>query len=283
MQRFRESWLPGVIGFIAGVLVGALVPVVVVSDPFLSHTLSLFFVFMVCLTGLAIMYLLVLDIHRWVRKNETEEQKKRQQDKGSAGAFYNGEASSSERVRADTAFLNKPEPPISRESYPRLEGEELEKRREHFYQSEREKEQRIQQSLPRKVVDPPATTVAEEPAVEVSLSSLIDVWETYLSHGDGRFNAKGLQRQLEEKGISASVIPGEHLEAGDRVLGVALPSWGDIVYLLPNFTKPPRAVSDWFESKGSESRRATIQRLVEPAAGRRSSRGWEIQKKGVVE
>jgi hypothetical protein len=132
----------------------------------------------------------------------------------------------------------------------------------------------------------PTESPSPKPVPTISSSNpgdLIEAWEAYLRHGDGRFNAKGLERQLEKKGISARVLSAEHLGMWDHVLGVVFDASDGGVYLLPDFTKPPRAVSEVFYSRGDESRRAKIKRLVQPAVARRKSGGWHLEQQGQVE
>jgi hypothetical protein len=110
---------------------------------------------------------------------------------------------------------------------------------------------------------------------------LVEVWQSYLENGDGRFDAKGLRRQLEAAGLSAPVTIDDSL--GESVLGVA-PGDGQ-VYLLPHFDSTPNEVADWFQQGSSTaSRLARIQRLVRVAVARRGADGrLELLRKGAVE
>lgn len=112
---------------------------------------------------------------------------------------------------------------------------------------------------------------------------LPDIWESYFRNGDGKFNATGLKRQLEASGIAADVIPGEHLSLGDSLLGVDFKDKKGLLYLLPNFSKPARAVEDWFQTIGTGSRLARIQRLIRPATARRKGGELILEAKGEVE
>ncbi len=121
------------------------------------------------------------------------------------------------------------------------------------------------------------------PTSKVDPSRLIDIWNVYYSKGDGKFNATGLRRQLENAGIDAEVIPGDRLGGGDNILAVDLLDHGGVLYLLPNFTKSPRAIEDWFRATDSGSRMARIQRLVSPATARKSGGSITLILKGEVE
>lgn len=111
---------------------------------------------------------------------------------------------------------------------------------------------------------------------------LVEVWESYRKKGDGRFNVSGLRQRLEAAGIAAEVVAGEHVGAGDCLLAIDFRGGGPL-YLLPNFNKPARTVSQWFQALGSESRTAVIQRLIRPATARRSGGGLTVETKGEIE
>jgi hypothetical protein len=128
----------------------------------------------------------------------------------------------------------------------------------------------------------------EDPRKSVSpgfagAEQLSEVWDSYFRNGDGRFNAKGLQRQLESAGISAEVILGEQLKAGDSLLGVDFKDGSGLLYLLPNFGKPARAVEEWFQNISTGSRVARIQRLLRPATACRKGGTIYLETKGEVE
>ncbi|HEV3458841.1 MAG TPA: hypothetical protein VHG32_20000 [Thermoanaerobaculia bacterium] len=110
---------------------------------------------------------------------------------------------------------------------------------------------------------------------------LVEVWQSYLEKGDGRFDAKGLRRHLEAVGLSAPVTIDDSL--GESVLGVD-PGDGQ-VYLLPHFDSTPNEVAGWFQQGSSTaSRLARIQRLVRVAVARRAAGGrLELLRKGAVE
>ena len=117
-------------------------------------------------------------------------------------------------------------------------------------------------------------------ALRAEPNRLIEVWESYWRHGDGHFNAPGLRRHLHEAGVMGEVVLDQRF--GDRVLAVELDDSG-LLYLLPNFAKPPRAVAEWFDAIGTSSRLARIGRLHAPARVRRVAGGIEVIQKGAVE
>jgi hypothetical protein len=121
-----------------------------------------------------------------------------------------------------------------------------------------------------------------EGASRADSSRLVDVWEVYLKSGS-RFNEAGLRRQLSASQIDAEVIPGSQFGGGDIVHAVDLKDGSGILYLLPDFAKPPRALEEWFHSRDSGSRMARIQRLVRPATARRSGGRINLESKGEIE
>lgn len=112
--------------------------------------------------------------------------------------------------------------------------------------------------------------------------SLIEVWDRYLSQGDGHFDASGLQEQLEAVGVEGGVVAGHELGVGDVVLGVYGPEDAQRLYLLPNFSYSPGAVAEWFVDEGSGGRNAMIQRLNQVAVVRRVGQGIELVQQGAV-
>ena len=113
-------------------------------------------------------------------------------------------------------------------------------------------------------------------------SRLIEIWDGYCRSG-ARFNDAGLLRHIETAGLQAEVIPGNQFGGGESVLAVDLKDGSGILYLLPDFAKPPRAIEEWFQSRDSGSRMARIQRLVRPATARRSGGRINLESKGEVE
>ncbi len=111
---------------------------------------------------------------------------------------------------------------------------------------------------------------------------LVEVWDNYYRKGDGRFNVKGLQRHLEEARISAEVLGGDQIGAGENLLIVDFRDGGPL-HILPNFSKPTRALETWFQTLGSGARTALIQRLVRPATARRRGGQIVLENRGEVE
>jgi len=119
-------------------------------------------------------------------------------------------------------------------------------------------------------------------ALSPAALQLSGVWQEYLERGDGRFNRGGLTAQLRSAGLTAEVVADPAL--GEHVLGVDLESNGT-VYLLPAFASTPAAVAAWFDALGGAASRLNRVRQVREVAvvRRKSSGGWEVLKKGVVE
>lgn len=139
----------------------------------------------------------------------------------------------------------------------------------------------ISESVRRGAGDRPGPSRAEEE--DGIREKLIKVWEAYWKKGDGRFNAKGLQRWMSQEEVIGTVISGRQLSAGNNILGIDLQDTSGKVYLVPNFKKSPPALSPWFNVLGSQVGSAKIQRVDRPAVAHRTDTGFEVRVKGVVE
>jgi hypothetical protein len=114
-------------------------------------------------------------------------------------------------------------------------------------------------------------------------NGLVEVWDSYFKKGDGRFNIKGLQKALEEAQIPAEVLGGEQMSAGENLLIVDFRDGSGLLHILPNFSKPTRALETWFHPLGSGARTALIQRLVRPATARRKGGQIVLENRGEIE
>jgi hypothetical protein len=112
---------------------------------------------------------------------------------------------------------------------------------------------------------------------------LVEAWDSYFGNGNGRFDTNGLRRYLDAAGIKADVLSGDQMEAGDNVLIVDLRDGSGELHVLPNFTKPIRALEEWFRPLGSGDRTAFPQRLIRPATARRWEGRITFESKGEVE
>ncbi len=112
---------------------------------------------------------------------------------------------------------------------------------------------------------------------------LVAAWDHYLREGDGRFEARGLDRSLQAQGVAAHAVPGEDLGVGAGYLGVVASPGADTVFLLPSFKLPAHALANWFSSPGHGSRQALICRLVRPATARRADGRLNLVEMGEVE
>jgi hypothetical protein len=112
---------------------------------------------------------------------------------------------------------------------------------------------------------------------------LVEAWGSYFDKGNGRFDANGLRQYLEPAGIKADILSGDQIEAGDNVLIVDLREGSGELHVLPNFTKPIRALEEWFRPLGSGDRTAFPQRLIRPATARRWDGRITFESKGEVE
>lgn len=112
---------------------------------------------------------------------------------------------------------------------------------------------------------------------------LVEAWDSYFGNGNGRFDTNGLRRYLDAAGIKADVLSGDQMEAGDNVLIVDLRDGSGELHVLPNFTKPIRALEEWFRPLGSGDRTAFPQRLIRPATARRWDGRITCESKGEVE
>ena len=110
---------------------------------------------------------------------------------------------------------------------------------------------------------------------------LLVAWTDYWRKGDGHFNPEGLRRFLSAQGCEAQVKDGADIGAADSLLIVEPPS-GSEFFVLPSFTKPPRAVQDWFDDIGGGGLTRRTQTVHEVATGRWTTSGFEISKRGSV-
>lgn len=127
----------------------------------------------------------------------------------------------------------------------------------------------------------PASAATEpKPGIpQLHPTEIAQVWNRYLEVGNGQFNTKGLQEFLGSAGIRADVLPPDDLVGmGNPVLGISEPGSRERVFLLPDFTRPPKAVSSWFDLD-SEIRNSTrMNRLVRVAELRRRGERYELQR-----
>ena len=103
--------------------------------------------------------------------------------------------------------------------------------------------------------------------------ALVAAWDAYRSGGDGHFNSEGLQGVLDDHGIEAVVMKGESIGAGDQVLMVLECDPGSRVFLVPNFTKSPKSVADWFDDQSDGALTGRVRKLVKLAEGNRTLPG----------
>ena len=113
---------------------------------------------------------------------------------------------------------------------------------------------------------------------------LIAGWDRYRVDGDGHFNTHGLEQQLNRSETPANVRDGGAVEAEGSVLVVEHPGGDDgRFFVLPSFTKSPRASPDWFHDAGDGAltrRTRTIHKLAE---GEWTDSQFAVIKKGRIE
>jgi hypothetical protein len=145
---------------------------------------------------------------------------------------------------------------------------------------------------------PPATGSGPEPAaaresntaaggaraVVLDALEVVQACNDYMVNGNGLFDARGLQEHLAAAGIRAAVLaPDNFVGMGAPVLGIAEPGSRERVFLLPDFTRPPKALAAWFDLD-SEIRNSTrMNRLVRAAELRRSGERYELRQRGALE
>ncbi|MCY4027100.1 MAG: hypothetical protein OXH75_12410 [Acidobacteria bacterium] len=144
-----------------------------------------------------------------------------------------------------------------------------------------EPETAAQEGLEEVVRSPPQADLS--PSVPVPQpGDLVAAWDDYRRTGDGHFNARGLQRVLDERGIGATVGGGDRIAAGGSVLIVETPSRQAHFYVLPSFAKSPRAVADWFDDGSSGVLTGRTERVLQIAEGRWTRMGFEVTSRGQV-
>ncbi len=134
--------------------------------------------------------------------------------------------------------------------------------------------------------DPPPASLEEKPTrleLAAQLERLTAIWDLYRVQGSGLFSARGLQRQLDQGGLSGEVLAGDNLGLSDSVAAVDLKDeWGRL-FLVPSFTRSTLAVADWFDATSSDARAGLVRRLLRPAIVGRSAEGWQCIRRGAVE
>lgn len=240
-------------------------------------------------TALAILVVWVLLVRKLAGEEESDETSGLRFDSRTLPTEF-------ERGKAQPAAPALPPPTISRPSPSPQRGSAQAGRREDrsgWISGPRDEEgpafvaEERQAKLPSP--DPPFDRGEASPSESSSGSSalrpsqLVEVWDIYQREGGGGFNAGGLSRQLEKAGLSAEVLPGDRFRAGDLVLGVDPRDSSGVIYLLPNFGKPPRLLDAWFRLSAGDSRFARIQRLLRPAVVRRKGGELVVDSKGEIE
>ena len=118
---------------------------------------------------------------------------------------------------------------------------------------------------------------------EPQAADLIRVWDHYRRTGDGHFSLQGLQKQLDDQCLDATVLESNRVGGGDSVLAVETPSRKPVCYVLPSFAKSPRAVTNWFHDRSGGALTGRIERVLEVAEGRLTETGQcDPIRKGVV-
>ena len=127
-------------------------------------------------------------------------------------------------------------------------------------------DQALAQTAPESGIQPAAGIAAAGPSIDPD--TLVVAWDAYRSRGDGHFNSEGLQRAFDDHGIDADVMKGESIGAGDQVLVVVERNPGSRHFLVPNFTKSPKSVADWFDDQSDGALTGRVRKLVKLAEGR---------------
>ncbi len=98
---------------------------------------------------------------------------------------------------------------------------------------------------------PASPPIREAPPVEgLRPDRLIAAWEEYRREGGGHFKQNGLQKFLDQKGITATVSASEQIDAGESVLFVKNVGQTPEYFVLPSFQKSPQEVAVWFDDCG---------------------------------
>lgn len=122
------------------------------------------------------------------------------------------------------------------------------------------------------------------PETRILASTISKVWNDYLAEGDGHFNIKGLTEALSSAGVEAMVLPPDELVGlGNPVLGIVDTNSPQQVFLVPDFTRPPRTVERWFKLEAGLAHSARIGRLVSPAQIELRGESYEVISWGRLE
>ena len=113
---------------------------------------------------------------------------------------------------------------------------------------------------------------------------LVGGWNRYRVHGDGHFNARGLEEQLSRSEIPANVRGGHAVKAEGSVLVVEHPEGDDRrFFVLPSFTKSPRAAPNWFQDAGDGALTRRTRTIHELAEGKWKKSQFAVIEKGRIE
>lgn len=114
-------------------------------------------------------------------------------------------------------------------------------------------------------LEPPAldNPFAEEesaaPTPSLDGDQLRNVWHTYRQDGDGNFNVRGFEIELQKAHVDARVLRADQMPVYGPVLGLVGDGQEDLVHLVPDFTKPPTAMAKWFADQGTGTRQRVKQ------------------------
>lgn len=115
-------------------------------------------------------------------------------------------------------------------------------------------------------------------------SEVAAAWNEYLARGNGLFDSSGLSQALEGAGLRAEVLQPDNLVGfGTPVLGIAEQGRRERIYLVPDFTRSPQAVTDWFKLDPGMPRTARARRLIRPAELKREGSQYKLVTEGILE
>lgn len=116
-------------------------------------------------------------------------------------------------------------------------------------------------------------------------AALAAVWNDLLINGNGVFDARSLAAALAAAGVEAEILPPDNFVGLGVHLLVALePSQRERAFLLPDFTRLPKAFVKWFDlGPAATGPSGRMERLSRPAELKRSGARYELAIRGLIE
>lgn len=116
-------------------------------------------------------------------------------------------------------------------------------------------------------------------------TALAAAWNDLLINGNGVFDARSLVAALAAAGVEAEILPPDNFVGlGVHLLVAAEPGQRERAFLLPDFGRPPKAFTTWFDlGPAATGPSGRMERLSRPAELKRKGAGYELALRGRIE